>query len=264
MAAWTCLNLPGRRIFRQVLAADDATWSRARGWALLLGLRAAAWSVGNPVRTAIGRSTITAVLADTRRRLLADRAPGPLGMDVAGPVAPRCTILCGWSRGLAGGPEVPPVIALPVDAVTSSMSSARPGGSRDVPTVDRAERHRAPISERTGRPVPARQGGCLPTGRAARRRRESASVPCRGEPPTATCGAGPAPLGRGRGHQRLRAAPRRPGDGCPGRPPSRSKRSSRSTTAVRIVDRQPLSGAGLADRAPAAESSAARLDSRGT
>jgi aminoglycoside phosphotransferase (APT) family kinase protein len=67
MAAWTCLDLPaGRRIFRQVLAADDATWSRARGWALLLGLRAAAWSVGNPVLTAIGHSTITAVLADAQ------------------------------------------------------------------------------------------------------------------------------------------------------------------------------------------------------
>jgi len=67
MAAWTCLDLPaGRRIFRQVLAADDATWSRARGWALLLGLRAAAWSVDNPVLTAIGHRTITAVLADAK------------------------------------------------------------------------------------------------------------------------------------------------------------------------------------------------------
>jgi aminoglycoside phosphotransferase (APT) family kinase protein len=69
MAAWTCLDLPaGRRIFRQALPADDATWSRARGWALQLGLRAAAWSVGNPVLTAIGRSTIAAVVADTRQR----------------------------------------------------------------------------------------------------------------------------------------------------------------------------------------------------
>jgi len=67
MAAWTCLDLPaGRRIFRQALPADDAIWSRARGWALQLGLRAAAWSVGNPVLTAIGRSTIAAVVADTR------------------------------------------------------------------------------------------------------------------------------------------------------------------------------------------------------
>ena len=49
MAAWTCLDRPGaRRIFRRTLAADDATWSRARGWALHLGLRAAAWSAGQP------------------------------------------------------------------------------------------------------------------------------------------------------------------------------------------------------------------------
>jgi aminoglycoside phosphotransferase (APT) family kinase protein len=65
MAAWTCLDLPAsRRIFRQALAADDATWSRARGWALNLGLRTAAWSAGNPVLAAIGRSTIAAVVAD--------------------------------------------------------------------------------------------------------------------------------------------------------------------------------------------------------
>jgi aminoglycoside phosphotransferase (APT) family kinase protein len=65
MAAWTCLGLPAsRRIFRQALTADDATWSRARGWALHLGLRTAAWSEGNPVLAAIGRSTIAAVVAD--------------------------------------------------------------------------------------------------------------------------------------------------------------------------------------------------------
>jgi aminoglycoside phosphotransferase (APT) family kinase protein len=69
MAAWTCLDLPAsRRIFRQALPADDATWSRARGWALQLGLRAAAWAVDDPVLAAIGRSTIAAVVADTRQR----------------------------------------------------------------------------------------------------------------------------------------------------------------------------------------------------
>jgi len=36
--------------------------------------------------------------------------------------------------------------------------------TRDVPTVDRAERLRAPISERTGSRVPATAQGCLPTG----------------------------------------------------------------------------------------------------
>ena len=65
MAAWTCLDLPAsRRVFRQALPADDATWSRARGWALQLGLRAAAWAVDDPVLAAIGRRTIAAVVAD--------------------------------------------------------------------------------------------------------------------------------------------------------------------------------------------------------
>ena len=67
MIAWTYLPPAARRTFRQVLAVDDATWSRARGWALNLGLRAAAWATGNPVLAAIGRSTIAAVVADTRQ-----------------------------------------------------------------------------------------------------------------------------------------------------------------------------------------------------
>src|SRR5215475_11820987 len=44
------------------------------------------------------------------------------------------------------------------------MSYAGPGGSRGVPTVDRAVRRRAPISERCGSHVPAPERGCLPTG----------------------------------------------------------------------------------------------------
>ena len=65
MIAWTYLPPGARRVFRQVLAPDDATWSRARGWALNLGLRAAAWAGANTVLTEIGHRTITAVLADT-------------------------------------------------------------------------------------------------------------------------------------------------------------------------------------------------------
>jgi aminoglycoside phosphotransferase (APT) family kinase protein len=69
MAAWTCLPAPARRVFREAVArgggpADDAAWARARGWALSLGLRAAAWATGNPVVTAIGHATIAAVLPD--------------------------------------------------------------------------------------------------------------------------------------------------------------------------------------------------------
>src|SRR5674476_746675 len=39
-----------------------------------------------------------------------------------------------------------------------------PAVTQDAPTVDRAERHRAPNSERTGSRVLAPQVGCLPTG----------------------------------------------------------------------------------------------------
>lgn len=68
MAAWTCLDQPAaRRIFRRTLAPDDASWSRARGWALHLGLRAAAWAGGNQLLAAIGHRTIAAAVADLRR-----------------------------------------------------------------------------------------------------------------------------------------------------------------------------------------------------
>jgi len=67
MVAWTCLPATARRIFRQALAVDDPTWSRARGWALSLGLRAAAWATAdNPVLATIGRNTIAAVVADAQ------------------------------------------------------------------------------------------------------------------------------------------------------------------------------------------------------
>ena len=64
MLAWTYLPPVARSVFRRVLDVDDATWSRARGWALNLGLRAAAWAGGNSVLAAIGRNTVAAVVAD--------------------------------------------------------------------------------------------------------------------------------------------------------------------------------------------------------
>jgi len=38
MVAWTLLDPPAREVFRNVLGVDDATWARARGWALDFGL----------------------------------------------------------------------------------------------------------------------------------------------------------------------------------------------------------------------------------
>ena len=64
MVAWTYLPPEPRRIFRDALAVDDATWARARGWAVQLGLRAAAYSSGNPLLGMVGRLTIAEVAAD--------------------------------------------------------------------------------------------------------------------------------------------------------------------------------------------------------
>ena len=64
MVAWTYLSADSRDVFRSALAVDDATWSRGRGWALHIGLRAAAYSADNPVLGDIGRYTLAEVLAD--------------------------------------------------------------------------------------------------------------------------------------------------------------------------------------------------------
>jgi aminoglycoside phosphotransferase (APT) family kinase protein len=45
-------------------AGGDATWARARGWALNLAVVFLAWSADNPQLRAVGRRTLAAVLAD--------------------------------------------------------------------------------------------------------------------------------------------------------------------------------------------------------
>jgi aminoglycoside phosphotransferase (APT) family kinase protein len=65
MAAWTYLSADARRVFREALAVDDPTWARGQGWALDLGLRAAAYSADNPVLGNIGLYTIAEVLGDS-------------------------------------------------------------------------------------------------------------------------------------------------------------------------------------------------------
>ena len=65
MAAWSLFSADARRTFRHSLHADEATWNRARGWAL-------ATSVGvlpyykdtNPAIVASARRTLEAVLDD--------------------------------------------------------------------------------------------------------------------------------------------------------------------------------------------------------
>src|SRR5664280_1336452 len=69
-----------------------------------------------------------------------------------------------------------------------------PAVTQDAPTVDRAERHRAPNSERTGSRVLAPQVGCLPTGTSSE---EAAMKDAPAEPTGTTTGpadTGPAEL----------------------------------------------------------------------
>jgi aminoglycoside phosphotransferase (APT) family kinase protein len=67
MVAWTYLSADARQVFRDQLAVDDSTWARGRGWALHLGLMAAAFSADNPVLENIGRRAITEVMSDSGR-----------------------------------------------------------------------------------------------------------------------------------------------------------------------------------------------------
>lgn len=65
MVAWTYLSADARQVFRDALSVDDPTWARGRGWALHLGLMAAAISADNPVLGNVGQYTIAEVLADS-------------------------------------------------------------------------------------------------------------------------------------------------------------------------------------------------------
>jgi aminoglycoside phosphotransferase (APT) family kinase protein len=66
MAAWTFLSAETRAAFRAVVRADDATWARARGWALSLGLFALPYyQVSNPAFAATAHRIVTGVLTDS-------------------------------------------------------------------------------------------------------------------------------------------------------------------------------------------------------
>jgi aminoglycoside phosphotransferase (APT) family kinase protein len=65
MAAWTYLPAHARAAFRAGLAVDDATWHRARGWALSFALIALPYYKDtNPPFADLARRTIANVLAD--------------------------------------------------------------------------------------------------------------------------------------------------------------------------------------------------------
>jgi aminoglycoside phosphotransferase (APT) family kinase protein len=67
MPAWAWLDERGRTAFREVLAPDDASWVRGRGWALSFGLIALPYygPLGHPL-AATARHAITQALADER------------------------------------------------------------------------------------------------------------------------------------------------------------------------------------------------------
>jgi aminoglycoside phosphotransferase (APT) family kinase protein len=64
--AWTLFNGTGRKAFRQAMAMDDATWARARGWALWKALIVVCSKVGSPSALSDAERVLSVVLADHR------------------------------------------------------------------------------------------------------------------------------------------------------------------------------------------------------
>jgi aminoglycoside phosphotransferase (APT) family kinase protein len=66
IAAWSVLPSHARRVLREELDVDDATWARGRGWALSLGLIALPYyKETNPGFADVARHLIGEVLAET-------------------------------------------------------------------------------------------------------------------------------------------------------------------------------------------------------
>ncbi len=67
MVSWNLLSAEARATFRLGLTVDDATWARARGWALSVAVVALPYYLHtNPVLVAISRHAIEQVLAETK------------------------------------------------------------------------------------------------------------------------------------------------------------------------------------------------------
>lgn len=63
-AGWMVFDADARPAYREAVAADDATWRRARGWALGMGMAMLVTSEDNPPYRRLGERTLAAVLAD--------------------------------------------------------------------------------------------------------------------------------------------------------------------------------------------------------
>jgi aminoglycoside phosphotransferase (APT) family kinase protein len=67
MVAWTYFLPDTRRVFRDAIQVDQATWHRGRGWALSFGLIAMPYyQTTNPVLAAIARRAVDEAIADYR------------------------------------------------------------------------------------------------------------------------------------------------------------------------------------------------------
>lgn len=67
MAAWLYLSTKNRDLFRATLQVDDATWTRARGWALTVGLIAFPYyAKTNPILAEIARRAILETVTNFR------------------------------------------------------------------------------------------------------------------------------------------------------------------------------------------------------
>ncbi len=65
MVGWNLLSAETRATFRLGLTVDDATWERAKGWALSVAVVALPYYLHtNPILVEISRHAIRQVLAD--------------------------------------------------------------------------------------------------------------------------------------------------------------------------------------------------------
>ena len=64
---WMLLPARCHQAFRDSAGASDASWARATGWGLALGLVYLAHSADNPQLAAVGRRTLDAVPSAARR-----------------------------------------------------------------------------------------------------------------------------------------------------------------------------------------------------
>ncbi|WP_345561779.1 aminoglycoside phosphotransferase family protein [Nonomuraea rosea] len=61
-AAWLVFDENAREVFRSRVHADEVTWERARGWALVMGTALAVHSADNPTMAAIGEHVLDQIL----------------------------------------------------------------------------------------------------------------------------------------------------------------------------------------------------------